>query len=85
MLTILLIVAPVAIFCVFVAKKLMDDFSGDWGISIMVVAVVFTVFVSSILLTIYRYESLCFSTILFRSNLLCVFTWILFWNAFSAR
>ena len=53
-LTIFLIVAPVSIFCVFVAKKLMDDFSGDWGISIMVVAVAFTVFVSSILLTPFR-------------------------------
>ena len=31
----------------------MDDFSGDWGISILVVAVVFTVFVSVILLTPY--------------------------------
>lgn len=44
-LTIFLIVAPVAVFCVFVAKKLMDDYSHHWGISIMVVAVVFTVYV----------------------------------------
>lgn len=43
-LTIFLIVAPVAVFCVFVAKKLMDDYSHHWGISIMVVAVVFTVY-----------------------------------------
>ncbi|KAL0549653.1 hypothetical protein IC582_014140 [Cucumis melo] len=49
-LTIFLIVAPVSIFCVFVAKKLMDDFSGDWGISIMVVAVAFTVFILVLLL-----------------------------------
>lgn len=41
-LTIFLIVAPVAVFCVFVARKLMDDFADDWGISIMVIAVVFT-------------------------------------------
>ncbi|KAK4477300.1 hypothetical protein RD792_016515 [Penstemon davidsonii] len=41
-LTILLIVAPITVFCVFVAKKLMDDFSDHWGISIMVIAVVFT-------------------------------------------
>ncbi|KAL2455568.1 putative protein S-acyltransferase 7 [Forsythia ovata] len=41
-LTIFLIVAPVAVFCVFVARKLMDDFSHHWGISIMVIAVVFT-------------------------------------------
>ncbi|KAL1547400.1 putative protein S-acyltransferase 7 [Salvia divinorum] len=41
-LTIFLIVAPVAVFCVFVARKLMDDFADDWGVSIMVIAVVFT-------------------------------------------
>ncbi|MBA0712484.1 hypothetical protein Golax_011585 [Gossypium laxum] len=43
-LTILLILAPVSIFCVFVARKLMDDFSHHLGISIMVVAVVFTLY-----------------------------------------
>ncbi|XP_057982617.1 probable protein S-acyltransferase 7 isoform X1 [Malania oleifera] len=43
-LTICLIVAPVTIFCVFIARKLMDDFSDDWGVSIMVVAVVFTLY-----------------------------------------
>lgn len=84
-LTIFLIVAPVSIFCVFVAKKLMDDFSGDWGISIMVVAVAFTVFVSFILLTPYRNEVLCSSIISFKSNLHFVSLCILFWNAFSAR
>ena len=46
-LTTLLIVVPVAVFCIFVARKLMDDFSDDWGISIMVIAVVFTIYVSS--------------------------------------
>lgn len=45
--TIFLIVAPVAVFCVFVARKLVDDFAGHWGWSIMVVAVVFTVYVSA--------------------------------------
>lgn len=45
-LTISLIVAPVSVFCVFVARKLMDDFSHHLGISIMVVAVAFTVYVS---------------------------------------
>lgn len=44
-LTIFLIVAPVAVFCVFVARKLMDDFADDWGISIMVIAIVFTFYV----------------------------------------
>ncbi|CAA3002101.1 probable protein S-acyltransferase 7 isoform X2 [Olea europaea var. sylvestris] len=41
-LTIFLIVAPVTLFCVFVARKLVDDFSHHWGISIMVFAIVFT-------------------------------------------
>ncbi|KAL3526262.1 hypothetical protein ACH5RR_010918 [Cinchona calisaya] len=49
-LTIFLIVAPVAIFCVFVARKLMDDFSYNLGISIMVVAVVFTFYDLGLLL-----------------------------------
>ncbi|KAJ8771945.1 hypothetical protein K2173_027122 [Erythroxylum novogranatense] len=49
-LTIFLIVAPVAVFCVFVARKLMDDFSNNLGISIMVAAVVFTVYVLMLLL-----------------------------------
>lgn len=44
-LTIFLIVAPVAVFCVFVARKLMDDFVDDWGVSIMVIAIVFTFYV----------------------------------------
>ncbi|XP_041004211.1 probable protein S-acyltransferase 7 [Juglans microcarpa x Juglans regia] len=48
--TIFLIVAPVAVFCVFVARKLMNDFSHHLGISIMVVAVVFTVYVLVLLL-----------------------------------
>ncbi|XP_030517829.1 probable protein S-acyltransferase 7 [Rhodamnia argentea] len=43
-LTIFLIVAPVAVFCIFVARKLMDDFPDHYGISIMVVVVVFTVY-----------------------------------------
>lgn len=46
LLTIFLIVAPVAIFCVFVARKLMDDFPHDWGISILVITVVLTSIVS---------------------------------------
>lgn len=45
-LTIVLIVAPISVFCVFVARKLMDDFTGNWGILIMVVAVIFTLYVS---------------------------------------
>ncbi|XP_068657250.1 probable protein S-acyltransferase 7 [Aristolochia californica] len=49
-LTIFLIAAPVAVFCVFVARKLMDDFSHHLGISIMVVAVLFTVYDLALLL-----------------------------------
>ncbi|CAK9171999.1 unnamed protein product [Ilex paraguariensis] len=49
-LTIFLIVAPVTVFCVFVARKLMDDFSYHLGISIMVAAVVFTFYVLVLLL-----------------------------------
>jgi hypothetical protein len=44
-LTIFLVVAPVAFFCVFVARHLMNDFSNHLGISIMVVAVAFTIYV----------------------------------------
>lgn len=48
-LTVILIVAPVAGFCVFVARKLMDDFPHDLGISIMVIVIALTLFVSSFL------------------------------------
>lgn len=43
-LTIFLIIAPVAVFCIFVARKLMDDFPHSSGVSILVVVVVFTVY-----------------------------------------
>ncbi|KAG0452624.1 hypothetical protein HPP92_025288 [Vanilla planifolia] len=49
-LTIFLIVAPMAIFCIFVARKLMDKFSHHLGISVMVVAVAFTLYDLSLLL-----------------------------------
>jgi palmitoyltransferase ZDHHC9/14/18 len=49
-LTVFLIVAPVAFFCVFVARHLMDDFSNHLGISIMVIAVVFTIYDLTLLL-----------------------------------
>lgn len=45
-LTIVLIVAPVSVFCVFVARKLLDDFPDHYGISIMAIVVVFTLCVS---------------------------------------
>ncbi|WOL11492.1 putative protein S-acyltransferase 7 [Canna indica] len=49
-LTIFLIVAPVSLFCLFVARKLMDDFSHNLGIAIMVVAIAFTLYDLSLLL-----------------------------------
>ncbi|XP_042058013.1 probable protein S-acyltransferase 7 [Salvia splendens] len=49
-LTVFLIVAPAAVFCVFVARKLMDDFSGDWGIAVLVVFIVSTVYILVLLL-----------------------------------
>ncbi|KAJ8772476.1 hypothetical protein K2173_027653 [Erythroxylum novogranatense] len=42
LLTLFLIVAPVVVFCVFVARKLMDDFHHHLGVSIVVVVVVLT-------------------------------------------
>ncbi|KAG6479877.1 hypothetical protein ZIOFF_063353 [Zingiber officinale] len=44
-LTIFLIVAPVSIFCAFVARKLTNDFSDSLGISVMVITIVFTLYV----------------------------------------
>ncbi|KAF5198166.1 S-acyltransferase [Thalictrum thalictroides] len=49
-LTIFLIAAPVTVFCVFVARKLMDDYSHHLGISIIVIAVAFTLYVLALLL-----------------------------------
>ncbi|KAJ8752633.1 hypothetical protein K2173_005522 [Erythroxylum novogranatense] len=43
LLTLFLIIAPVVIFCVFVARKLMDDFPHHLGISIVVVVVALTI------------------------------------------
>ncbi|KAL6533513.1 putative protein S-acyltransferase 7 [Orobanche minor] len=43
-LTVFLIVVPVGVFCAFIANKLVDDFSDYWGISIMVIAIVFTLY-----------------------------------------
>ncbi|EEF51726.1 probable protein S-acyltransferase 7 [Ricinus communis] len=43
LLTIFLIVAPVIVFCVFVARKLIDDFPHHSGISIPVIVVVLTI------------------------------------------
>lgn len=51
-LTICLIAVPVTIFCIFVARKLIDDFSDSWGVSIVAVAVVFTIYVSIVFLAL---------------------------------
>ena len=40
--TLILIIGPVAVFCVFVARHLMNDFPNRSGIAIMVVAVTHT-------------------------------------------
>lgn len=45
-LTIFLILAPVVVFCIFVARHLINDFPDHWGISIMVIVIVFTIYVS---------------------------------------
>lgn len=45
-LTIFLILAPVLVFCIFVARHLINDFPDHWGVSVMVVVVVFTIYVS---------------------------------------
>lgn len=42
LLTLVLILAPVAVFCVFVGRHLMEDFSHHSGLAIMVVAVAHT-------------------------------------------
>ncbi|XP_042433121.1 probable protein S-acyltransferase 7 isoform X2 [Zingiber officinale] len=45
-----LIVAPVSIFCAFVARKLTDVFSDSLGIPVMVIAIVFTLYDLTLLL-----------------------------------
>lgn len=49
-LTIFLIVAPVAVFCIFVARKLWNHFSGNSGMAVMIVSIVLTVYVLALLL-----------------------------------
>ncbi|KAK2984692.1 hypothetical protein RJ640_014029 [Escallonia rubra] len=49
-LTIFLLVAPIAVFCVFVARKLIDHFPHHLGILVMVIVVVFTLWVLVLLL-----------------------------------
>ncbi|CAO2196391.1 unnamed protein product [Urochloa humidicola] len=48
--TMFLIVAPVSIFCAFVARELMDSFSYGMGVSVMIAAVLFTAYDLSLLL-----------------------------------
>lgn len=49
-LSMFLIIAPVAVFCAFVARKLIDDFHHHYGVLIMVVVIVFTGYVILLLL-----------------------------------
>lgn len=49
-LSIFLIVAPVVIFCVYVASKLLDEFDHHLGILVMAIAIVFTIYVVTLLL-----------------------------------
>ncbi|KAK3162888.1 hypothetical protein QOZ80_1BG0095010 [Eleusine coracana subsp. coracana] len=48
--TMFLIIAPVSIFCVFVARELMDNFSYGLGLPVMVAAVLFTAYDLGLLL-----------------------------------
>lgn len=50
LLTVFLIVAPVTVFCVFVARKLINDFCHHLGILIMVLPAVFALYVLVLLL-----------------------------------
>lgn len=54
-LTMFLIIAPVVTFCVFVARHLMNDFPDQWGISVMVVVVVFTIYVSILVQSLFHF------------------------------
>ncbi|KAI3820648.1 hypothetical protein L1987_08196 [Smallanthus sonchifolius] len=49
-LSVFLIIAPVAVFCAFVARKLIDDFAHNLGVLIMVVVIVFTFYILILLL-----------------------------------
>jgi hypothetical protein len=50
-LTIFLILAPMVVFCIFVARHLINDFPDHWGVSVMVIVIVFTVYVSVVVLS----------------------------------
>ncbi|KAI3785907.1 hypothetical protein L1987_45033 [Smallanthus sonchifolius] len=49
-LSIFLIVAPVVVFCVFVGRKLLDEFNHHLGILVMVVAIVLMIYILIMLL-----------------------------------
>lgn len=52
LLTLLLIIGPVAVFCIFVARKLINDFQHHLGILIMVIVLVLTLSVLIFLLLV---------------------------------
>ena len=61
-LSIFLITAPVVAFCVFVARKLLDEFDHHLGVLVMAAVIVFTIYVS--LFTCYCfYHSVCLTWI----------------------
>lgn len=44
--TLFLVIAPVAVFCAFVARKFFDDFPNHSGYSILILVILLTTFVS---------------------------------------
>jgi hypothetical protein len=50
-LTIFPFLAPMVVFYIFVPKHFINDFPGHWGVLVMVIAIVFTIYVSVILLS----------------------------------
>ncbi|GJZ92841.1 probable protein S-acyltransferase 7 [Tanacetum coccineum] len=60
-LSMFLIIAPVAVFCAFVARKLIDDFPHHYGVLIMVVVIVFTGYVILLLLMTSGRDPVTFS------------------------
>lgn len=56
--TMFLIIAPVSIFCAFVARELMDRFSYSLGLPVIIAAVLFTAYVSTIFSLLISQSSL---------------------------
>lgn len=52
-----LIIAPVAVFCAFVGRKLLDHFPHHLGILIMAILIAFTIYVSSLIFQFHHHLS----------------------------